>query len=348
MIVSLFVLSAVPALKLPGVPPTYDYSKSTSANYANPGARLRREFITSRAGLDYRFHVRYSLERQALQDSIIRSMLSFEDMQTGRPEAQPEWLRKAKGSSKLLRQPRQPWCVFTAGAMGAGKTHVMCALDRHGLLPLPRFVRVDLDRIRALLPETEGYSKRVAGAMTQREAGAIAEIVSEEALSRGLNVWIDSTLKDADWWSQELQRVKRSYPHRLCILHVTASWARVEARAERRAEATGRTVPPEVLREAFKQVPASVARLAPLVDECIEIDNDVSRQAHLKTATDVRALLRVCREVGGDCATRELEGWLPRVSSSVRPVRPPRGSAPLPAAAAPAPTAETRRRRAVQ
>ena len=67
MIVSLFVLSAVPALKLPGVPPTYDYSKSTSANYANPGARLRREFITSRAGLDYRFHVRYSLERQALQ-----------------------------------------------------------------------------------------------------------------------------------------------------------------------------------------------------------------------------------------------------------------------------------------
>ena len=90
----------------------------------------------------------------------------------------------------------------------------------------------------------------------------------EEALARGLNVWIDSTLKDADWWSQELQRVKRSYPHRLCILHVTASWARVEARAARRAEATGRTVPPEVLREAFKQVPASVARLLPRSSRC--------------------------------------------------------------------------------
>ena len=86
----------------------------------------------------------------------------------------------------------------------------MCALDRQGLLPLPRFVRVDIDRIRELLPEMREYTRRdarTAGQMTQKEAGLIAEVVSEEALARGLNVWIDSSLRDADWWSQELARV---------------------------------------------------------------------------------------------------------------------------------------------
>ena len=61
-------------------PEGYDFTRSTSDNHEAKGARLRREFFTSRVGLDYGFHTRYSLERQALQDEIIRSMLSFEDM----------------------------------------------------------------------------------------------------------------------------------------------------------------------------------------------------------------------------------------------------------------------------
>ena len=222
---------------------TYDYSKSTSYNHADPNAQLRREYYTARVGLDYYHHVRYSMERQAIQDSIIRQLLSFEDMQRGRPVAGSEWKRVVRGS-RLVRQPRQPWCIFTAGAMGAGKTHVMCALDRHGLLPLNRFVRVDMDRIRDLLPETREYVRRdktTAGAMTQLETGAIAEIVSEMALARGLNVWIDSSLRDSTWWSTELARIRRTYPHRLAIVHVTASWEQVQRREERRGEQTDPT-----------------------------------------------------------------------------------------------------------
>lgn len=59
-----------------------------------------------------------------------------------------------------------------------------------------------------------------------------------------------------------------------------------------------------------RRVPLSVAKLVPLVDECVTIDNN-SRQPRLKTSRDVRALLRVCREVGGDCGSRHLESWLP-------------------------------------
>ena len=109
----------------------------------------------------------------------------------------------------------------------------MCALDSQGLLPLPRFVRVDVDRIRELLPEMREYSRRdarTAGQMTQKEAGLIAEVVSEEALARGLNLWVDSSLRDAEWWAQELQRIRRTYAHKLAILYTSASWERIQQR----------------------------------------------------------------------------------------------------------------------
>ena len=57
-----------------------------------------------------------------------------------------------------------------------------------------------MDRIREQLPETVAYmqiDKRSAGSMTQKEAGVIAEIASEEALARHLNVWIDGSLQNA-------------------------------------------------------------------------------------------------------------------------------------------------------
>ena len=105
-----------------GVSSVYDYSRSTADNYEQKGARLRREFFSTRAGLDYTYHTRFSLERQALQDDIIRSMLSYEDMQRGTPNRRSELDRVARGAANKLRSSQQPWAVFTAGCMGAGKT----------------------------------------------------------------------------------------------------------------------------------------------------------------------------------------------------------------------------------
>lgn len=47
----------------------------------------------------------------------------------------------------------------------------------------------------------------------------------------------------------------------------------VHARAARRAERTGRVVPPSTLEETYRAVPKSVEMLAPLVDYCVRIDN---------------------------------------------------------------------------
>ena len=135
-------------------------------------------------------------------------------------------------------------------------------------------------------------------------------MVSEEAFARGLNVWVDSSLRDAEWWAQELARVRRTYPHKLAILHVSASWDHIEQREEQRGLVTGRRIPRNVLKATFRRVPAAVTKLRPLVDEYIEIDNDGERPK-LRTARDVRAMIAVCRDVGGDCESRNLEQWLP-------------------------------------
>ena len=91
-----------------------DLTKSTSDNYASPSAPLREEYLQSRARLDYGWHVKYSLERQAVQDSIVASILS------------------AVGKSPP--PPVQPWVVFTAGCMRAVCRFAAAAARR---LPLP-------------------------------------------------------------------------------------------------------------------------------------------------------------------------------------------------------------------
>ncbi len=126
---------------------------------------MRGEYAASRERLDYGWHVRYSLRRQEQQDAIIRSMLTesaaacfANEACVGRRPPRQALMTRWRNRHGLSA-PTQPWAVFTAGCMGAGKTHVMSLLDEVGLLPLTSFVRIDLDRIRAQLPETKTYMR---------------------------------------------------------------------------------------------------------------------------------------------------------------------------------------------
>ena len=65
-----------------------------------------------------------------------------------------------------------------------------------------------------------------------------------------------------------------------------------------------------MLRKTFAQVPRAMSHLRDLVDEFIEVDND-ALVPRLRAARDVRALIAVCDEVGGDSGSRQLELWLP-------------------------------------
>jgi hypothetical protein len=174
-----------------------------------------------RKTLDYSYHNNYTFERQKLQDAIISDMLDAAII--------------LDVDGKIGTVPTEPWIVFTAGAMGAGKGHTMNLLVENGRFPLKAFVIVDPDEIRRLLPEYHMYideNPELAGELTRKEAGFIAEILTLAALQAGKNVLQDGSLRDSDWYRVYFARLKDEFPDvRQAILHVTAPREAVFQRA---------------------------------------------------------------------------------------------------------------------
>ena len=193
--------SLTKALSAPA-PPS---ARSTEATYAAP-RDLEDVFVgpfrETRRGLDYSYHSNYRTERQAVQDGIVARFLQC-GVSVGTPPAgmpavaggasdvagaknggayatapalaEPDTIAAAKDINEAAR----PWIVYTAGAMGAGKSHSLRDLHARGLFPLERFIWIDPDAIKGLLPDTPRYvrhNRREAGALTHKESGFIAEI----------------------------------------------------------------------------------------------------------------------------------------------------------------------------
>jgi len=231
-------------------------NKSDNMNFFGKYSHIRKT-------LDYSFHTSYTFERQKLHDAIITDMLN---------EA---YILDEEGNIGTVAI--DPWIVFTAGAMGAGKSYTMRILVERERFPLPAFVIVDPDEIRRLLPEYQLYiteNPNMAGELTRKEAGYIAETLTLAALQGGKNVLQDGSLRDHFWYQIYFRRLREEFPQvRQSIIHVTAPREAVLDRAIQRAIVTGRIVPIKILEEALKQVPRSLNILAPLVDYYAQINN---------------------------------------------------------------------------
>lgn len=200
---------------------TFSVLLSTEENHMAPKLEFFGAYSHIRETLDYEYHVPYTRERQSLQDAIITDMLSTAVI-------------KDKNGD-VGTTPTEPWLVFTAGAMGAGKSYTMNKLVEMGHFPLLAFVTVDPDEIRRHLPEFHLYveqSPELAGELTRKEAGYIAEILTLAGLLAGKNVLVDGSLRDAEWYKQYFQRLRHDFPAlRIAILHVTAPREAVFQRA---------------------------------------------------------------------------------------------------------------------
>lgn len=236
---------------------------SSEENNRSEERNFYGKFSHIREALDYSFHSHYTFERQKLHDAIITDMLN---------EA---YIRDENGNVGTIAA--NPWIVFTAGAMGAGKSHTLRVLVEQKRFPLPAFVIVDPDEIRRLLPEYHMYiavNPELAGELTRKEAGYISEVLTLAALQGGKNVLQDGSLRDHTWYQVHFRKLKEEFPQvRQAIIHVTAPRRAILARATRRALETGRIVPSQILENAMEQVPKSVKVLAPMVDYYAEINN---------------------------------------------------------------------------
>lgn len=255
------------------IPSYFSFDLSTQENYGEEEREFHGPFKEIRANLDFDYHGNYKKERQVFQDRIIMKMLNktaVTDSVTG----------------YVCKTPTEPWMVFTAGTMGAGKGYAMKQLSSKGLFPWESYIVVDPDEIRSHFTEYHLYAKfspKEAGNLTHREAGYICEIVAEAAMKKGYNVLIDGSLWDYKWYQEYFKSLKEKYPiSRIAILHITAPREAVFERAAHRAKETGRVVPTETLENSLRQVPISVKKLAPIADFFAELDNAVG-EVKLKT-----------------------------------------------------------------
>ena len=112
----------------------FDALISSEENNKSDDMRFYGKYAHLRRTLDYSYHSNYTFERQKLQDAIIDSMLDA------------VLIEDEFGNVGTV--PTKPFIVFTAGAMGAGKSYTINKLVENGRFPLEAFVIVDPDEIR--------------------------------------------------------------------------------------------------------------------------------------------------------------------------------------------------------
>jgi predicted kinase len=204
------------------IPPSFSLDKSTEENYGVNNMEFYGPFKAIRSSLDYTYHRNYIKSRQLFQDRIVEKLLEGTVIEDS----------NGRGFCKT---PSEPWIVFTAGVMGAGKSHTIKQLASRGLFPLQSYVVIDPDDIRQHFPEYSLFamsSPMHAGDLTHKEAGYVTEIVTAAALQRGHNVLVDGSLWDADWYRSYFAQLKKNYANlRIAILHVVAPREAVFARA---------------------------------------------------------------------------------------------------------------------
>jgi len=244
----------------------FSIDKSTEEIHASNDSYFYGPYAHIRKSIDYSYHSNYSRERQLLQDAIIADF-------TTTPKV-------VDVDGQVGTTPTEPFLVFTAGAMGAGKGHVLEYMNKRGYFPLASFVIVDPDEIRSHFPEYDLYKSEnpfQAGELTRKEAGYIVEILTSAAMQAGKNVLVDGSLRDWVWYSKYFAGLRKKYKClKISILHVDAPRDAIMQRAKHRGVITGRKIPQETLEMAIKQVPISVTQLKDQVDAYYKFNNSPS------------------------------------------------------------------------
>jgi len=245
------------------IPENFDWSKSTKENYAVPGNRVYGRYKSARWQLDHNYHGNYTKERQLMQDVMVTDVVGGID----------------SAFSKALSH-KEPWAIFTAGAMASGKGHTVRWMSKYGYLPKAEMTIIDIDSFRENFPEWRGYLKRdeeKAGYHCQKEAAMLTEVATEVALQNSLNLIVDGSLRDGDWYSKYFEYLKKTYPHyRIAVVHVIASKEVVLERARQRGK-NGRPTPEKEILDSFNRVPATVDVLFPWIDFLARVENNGGR-----------------------------------------------------------------------
>lgn len=220
------------------------------SGYNSPYSAIRRL-------LDYDYHTRPTNSRCLVQDTFISQHL-----------AQPYSSRQ------------DPLLLFTAGAMGAGKSHYLSTLPF-------KFILIDPDEIAATLPHFEPYeaahdqalSKEAEierGSRLRHEARLVTEVLLSAAMQQSYDIVIDGSLRSYQWYLKEIPKVRSRYlQYRVELVHIHAPLSVVLRRAEKRATQTGRKIPSSLIERSWKDSRRAISVLGRkrIVDRVQMIDS---------------------------------------------------------------------------
>ena len=159
---------------------------------------------------------------------------------------------------------QKPMAILMAGGTAAGKSTIL----RHHMDEemMNQFVMVDPDGIKEKLPEYKEATKgsaRNAAVMVHEESSDIAKNLRQRAIDAGKNVVIDGTMKDPHKYGKLIDSLKEK-GYDVNVIFVDIDIDQAIHFAKKRAEHTGRWVPPALMREIY---PASRASFLKLKDK---------------------------------------------------------------------------------
>jgi predicted ABC-type ATPase len=188
----------------------------------------------------------YPVARKLLHEQIIQDYLDHVE--------QP-----AKGE--------QPVAILMAGGTAAGKSTVLKHLMDDDMSK--RFVMVDPDGIKEKLPEYQEATKasaRNAAVMVHEESSGVAKDLRGRAIDQGKHVVIDGTMKDPIKYGKLIDDLKKK-GYKVNVFFVDIDIDQAIHFAEKRAERTGRWVPPALMREIYPEARKSFLQLKDYADD---------------------------------------------------------------------------------
>lgn len=114
-----------------------------------------------------------------------------------------------------------------------------------------------------------------AGTLCHMESSFMMEIAQEAAMEKRQNIWIDGSLRNAQFYSGVFKDIRSRFPHyRISIFYVYAPEETIRQRVRMRAEKTGRDVPEKLWKQSLEAMDKSLNTLTPLCDFVARIKND--------------------------------------------------------------------------
>ncbi|CAE7607001.1 unnamed protein product [Symbiodinium sp. CCMP2456] len=251
----------LPDAQHPSLPKDFNLDMDTAANHRSDTDPFVGPYAKIRATRDHVYHGRYTVDRQNWQDSVIDTVVQ-----------------------RTVEQAR-PRMVFTCGAMGVGKGYALAWMSQKGIFPLEDIVHIDPDHFKQVMPEWPAFLEYgrergdpdIPGNRCHRESCYMQELALEESMRRSQHIWVDGSLRNAEWFVKVFSDIRLRYPaYQIAIFKVTAPEEVIRKRVSERAKQTGRSIPESMLVASIGAVERSVLMLTPHADFLASIDNSES------------------------------------------------------------------------